>query len=83
MGLGLDEKEMQELMHSRVTDSSRYFKQVFPKEKKSNLAFLTEFLLKKKLSKYEQCSGWYRRPLRKAQLHYAALDCILPLRLCE
>lgn len=28
----------------------------------------------KNLSKFEQCSGWNNRPLRKAQIHYAALD---------
>lgn len=35
-----------------------------------------------KLSKYEQCSGWEVRPLRKTQIHYAAIDAILPLQLC-
>ena len=33
-----------------------------------------ESLLEKPLSKYEQCSNWGARPLRKAQLHYAAMD---------
>lgn len=28
----------------------------------------------KKFSKFQQCSGWNARPLRLAQLHYAALD---------
>lgn len=39
--------------------------------------------MKKRISKYEQCSGWRNRPLRRAQLHYAALDCVLPKILGE
>ena len=81
--LDIEEKEYQELIKNRVKDSSRLFNEVFPKEKRSNLAFMCEVLFKKKLSKYEQCSGWKSRPLRKAQLHYAALDSILPLKICE
>ena len=35
------------------------------------------------LSKYEQCSGWHVRPLRKSQIHYAALDAVLPAIIYE
>lgn len=31
-------------------------------------------LLEKEISKGEQCSNWDKRPLRKSQIHYAALD---------
>lgn len=39
-----------------------------------SLKKVSEDLFGKKFSKFEQCSGWATRPLRKAQLHYAALD---------
>jgi ribonuclease D len=79
----IDEKVMQDLAKNRLFDSGKMFKKAFPKETKSNLAYLSERLWGKKLSKYEQCSGWTRRPLRLAQLHYAAFDCVLPLKICQ
>lgn len=36
---------------------------------------------KKPFSKFEQCSGWDNRPLRRAQLHYAALDALVLLKI--
>lgn len=39
------------------------------------------FHIEKPLSKAEQCSNWGRRPLREAQMHYAALDSFIPLQL--
>ena len=35
------------------------------------------------MSKYEQCSAWDARPLREAQLHYAALDAYVCLVVYE
>jgi len=35
------------------------------------------------LSKIEQLSDWNRRPLRKAQIHYAALDAFILIILYE
>ena len=49
-------------------------------EKAPCLKVMFETLEKIPLCKYEQCSDWELRPLRKTQLHYAALDalaCIL------
>merc|ERR1712043_79058 len=48
--------------------------------KKPSLRDLVRSLLQESLCKAEQCSNWCRRPLRKSQLHYAALDawCLLP-----
>jgi ribonuclease D len=43
-------------------------------QKVNSLKRCTEELYGKKFSKFEQCSAWNIRPLRKAQLHYAALD---------
>lgn len=35
------------------------------------------------MSKYDQMSNWHNRPLRKAQMHYAALDAVVVLVLFE
>lgn len=72
---------MHKLMRDRVIDTNKLYKHLFPKDNKSNLAYLVEQFMKKKVSKYEQCSGWRNRPLRRAQMHYAALDCVLPVRI--
>ena len=45
-------------------------------EKASSLKVMFETLEKIPLCKYEQCSDWELRPLRKTQLHYAALDAL-------
>jgi ribonuclease D len=61
-------------------DITQVFKILHPTEKYSSLAFLCLKYLDRKLSKYEQRSNWNRRPLKKTQLHYAALDaysCVL------
>jgi hypothetical protein len=47
------------------------------------LATLCEKYLLKKLCKREVISAWNQRPLRRAQLHYAALDAAILLRLHE
>ena len=44
-----------------------------------SLSTYCEALLEKPMSKFEQCSNWAARPLRKTQLHYAALDSYIML----
>ena len=46
-------------------------------EKAPALKIMCEKILGKKMCKYEQCSYWENRPLKKSQLHYAAFDAIV------
>ncbi|CAD8200999.1 unnamed protein product [Paramecium pentaurelia] len=64
-----------------VIELSSCFKLLEEENKKKSLAYITEFYFLKKLSKYETCSNWEYRPLRKAQTHYAALDAIISLQI--
>ena len=50
-------------------------------EKAPSLKEKRKKFLGNKLCKYEQCSNWDNRPLKKSQLHYAALDAIVCLSL--
>lgn len=61
-------------------DITVMFKVLHPNEKFSSLSYMCLKFLHRKLSKYEQRSNWNRRPLKKTQLHYGALDafsCVL------
>lgn len=51
--------------------------------KQISLANLVEQGLMTKMCKMEQASAWNRRPLRKAQIHYAALDAVVCLKLAH
>lgn len=55
-------------------DLAELFKERYPNEQQSSLSFITFSLTGKHISKYEQRSNWNSRPLRKCQLHYAAMD---------
>jgi len=46
-------------------------------EKATSLKNMCEKLLDKKMCKYEQCSNWENRPLKKIQLHYATYNTII------
>jgi hypothetical protein len=47
------------------------------------LSKLCDQILQKQLCKLEQTSTWQNRPLRRAQLHYAALDAAILLKLYD
>ncbi|CAK91676.1 unnamed protein product (macronuclear) [Paramecium tetraurelia] len=66
---------------NQIIELSELFQQKFPQEKKTNLSFQCSKLLGKELDKVEQISNWQRRPLRNAQIHYAALDAYICLHL--
>ena len=65
---------------------NKFFAKVYKSityDKKSSLSYLTEKLLQKRLSKFEQVNDWDSRPFRKTQSHYAALDAYVLLKLYE
>jgi len=64
-------------------DISKLYRTLFPEKSKYSLAAICEDLIGKPMSKYEQISNWHYRPLRKAQLHYAAMDVVICLKLLE
>lgn len=55
-------------------DIADLFKEKYPQESQSSLSYVVLALTGTLLSKYEQRSNWNKRPLRRAQMHYAALD---------
>ena len=69
------------LSTENLIDLETLFKTKFPEEKKCSLAHIVEKILGKKLSKQERLGPWGKRPLRRYQMHYAALDSYLMLEL--
>ncbi|CAK56984.1 unnamed protein product (macronuclear) [Paramecium tetraurelia] len=64
-----------------IVELQSCFKVLEGDQKLRSLAYISEFYFKKKLSKFDTCSNWEYRPLRKAQAHYAALDAIISLQI--
>jgi len=62
--------------NSKIIDLIDLYQHKFLK-KVGSLKDLCKEILGSNLCKYEQCSNWENRPLRKRQLHYAALDAII------
>lgn len=67
----------------RVIDTWQIFKGLFPEEKHSNLAHICKKVLGKEICKAQTLTDWRRRPLRDNQLHYAAMDAFVVLKLYE
>ena len=47
------------------------------------LKFMVNEYLQKDFCKFNQMSGWFLRPLRKSQIHYAALDAVAMIPIYE
>mmetsp|Transcript_26005 Transcript_26005/g.46051 ORF Transcript_26005/g.46051 Transcript_26005/m.46051 type:complete len:540 (+) Transcript_26005:2253-3872(+) len=59
------------------------YKAVFSNQSPGGLAGICQTLLGKPLCKVKQQSNWNRRPLRRGQLHYAALDGHVQIRVWQ
>jgi hypothetical protein len=67
-----------------ILDTSGFMKRLFPELKREySLKFLTNFFLHFDLDKSQQMSDWARRPLTVKQVHYAACDALVLLRLYD
>jgi ribonuclease D len=64
-------------------DLAKIYKTIYPEKSKYGLATICEDLLGKPMTKYEQISNWHNRPLRKTQMHYAAMDVVVCLKLLD
>ncbi|KAM3130358.1 hypothetical protein pb186bvf_017561 [Paramecium bursaria] len=66
---------------NKVIELQTIYKQYKKDDPKSSLAHLTQQIFNKPLSKLDTISDWSKRPLRQAQLHYAALDAFICIQL--
>lgn len=76
LGLGVSKEERRVFKFGNVVDTCKLFKAIYPNEKHSNLAHICLKVLGKEVCKKQTLTNWARRPLRRNQLHYAALDAL-------
>ena len=79
----LKQLEIPQAIKANLVDVAEEYKKMNKEDSKSSLEHLCKKSMQKKLSKFVQCSGWHNRPLRLAQLHYAALDAVMPLKIYQ
>lgn len=65
-----------------MIDVKDQFSELFPKEK-VGLASICEKILGKPICKEYTLTNWQRRPLNMNQLHYAAMDAFIVLKINE
>ncbi len=81
--LGCKDKEIKQLKILNIIDVWKLFKSIYPEKRFSSLAFICESVLGKEICKKQTLTNWKRRPLRKNQIHYAALDAHVVLKIYQ
>lgn len=81
--VGCSDEEIKQLKSIKVVDVWKLFKAVYPKHRFSSLAFITENMLGKQLCKDQTLTNWQRRPLRRNQIHYAAMDALIVIKIYD
>jgi hypothetical protein len=66
----------------KTVDIVPVFKKNYP-NKRAGLTWISEEVLGKPICKQYTLTDWDRRPLYKNQIHYAALDAVIVLRIWE
>jgi ribonuclease D len=56
---------------------------VYPKQRFSSLAFITQQMLGKEICKNQTLTNWQRRPIRRNQSHYAAMDAAVVIKIYD
>lgn len=72
LAFGVDPKK--EIRIKKLVDICKVYKSLHPDSKYSSLAHICKEVLGKELDKNQTLTNWKRRPLRRNQTHYAALD---------